>query len=200
MSKGLSQQQRRILEVLEPNKARAIGDLAYTLTDDKPTRSQVESTRRAVKSLEKRGLVKTAIAKPNAFYGEFNELVCWRADAPPADITINGMKLAMRLHDEPPVSGRVVEAAITETMRGERFMRWSALSRIVRRKVWAGSFGTWAEYTAFRRAIDNMVARGEIRVNWVYDGGAEGYRRSVSVEQSRKDSDTSTLITEGGDE
>lgn len=190
MSKGLGKLQAQILEMLaEKKEPRTVSGLAYDIhqldeTVDyyaKPPRSLEVSVRRAVHSLEKRGLVLANEAHQSLLDEPCRQLICWLPDQPPKDFRPQIL-----------LSGKFVERVILQVLQGtaqitdkielnmlgrswgdvtpfdpyKEPVRYEWLTNQVLKRLPSGRYGQGRERTAITRAVQKLAKQGLIKAYW----------------------------------
>jgi hypothetical protein len=166
MSKGIGKTQQFVLDILKrKDKEISLIDIAGSIGladgDDwvRPSRPQVESVKRAVKTLQQRGLICYGYSQIDKLGGN-QHLVCWLADSK-APCTSDRIK------------GKLVEDAIMTVLKNNNRPRsyYGDVSREVREVISTmhpGYLRSWGQYPAFSRAVKRLINRGKLKIEHEY--------------------------------
>ncbi len=165
MSKGIGKTQQVVLDILKKkNETISLIDIAGSIGladgDDwvRPSRSQVESVKRAIKTLQQRGLLCYGYSQVDKLGGN-EHLVCWLADS----------KAPRTSHRIP---GKLVEDAIITVLKNTNGpCSYGGVSREVREAIntmHPGYLLSWGQYPAFSRAVKRLINRGKLKIEHEY--------------------------------
>jgi len=167
MSKGIGKTQQFVLDILKKkNKAMSMIDIAGSIGladgDDwvRPSRSQVESVKRAVKTLQQRGLICYGYTQVDKLGGGNQQLVCWLADSKAPWVSRR-------------MSGKLVEDAIITVLKNNNGpCSYGGVSREVREVIntmHPGYLLSWGQYPAFNRAVKRLINRSKLKIEHEYN-------------------------------
>ena len=187
MSKGIGKAQQTVLDELNRcNRALSVLDIAGA--DEygdwiTPSNSKVVSLRRAVRSLEKRGLVKAGLARIVDFGRiESIELFCWLPD-----------HTAPREVCKPKVSSAIVEAAVIKALERNQadeyenkynmkdgFYKYEAVTNQALKLLSAHYDDDRPARVAIKRAVTKLFKENRVQVRWRRAGINGWIRLSVA--------------------
>lgn len=147
MGQGLGAVQRQILTTLaEAGQPLWLRDLLQRLWGPQPSRSQVESTRRALATLGRRGLVGRAFAEWETYADQ-----CAR----------HRVKVWLPQHPPPVVRRRLTREQVAQTILA--VLTDAPADRVVltrRERLWSRTFGPqWMPYSQFTNELYKRLAR-----------------------------------------
>lgn len=179
MSKGLGKTQREIINCLADGTAQSTFTIACAVYEcDEPTQSQTTTTRRAIRQLERAGLVCCNEYKTSGF----TSLFAWLSSAP-----------APKAEPYTRTDGREFESLIVEALSsshptpglpiGTKYRR--LLSKMVLRG-YAGNNAYLMEYYVphYNRALHRLCEAGVIRIGIGHDSFYSRSREIVTLTQN----------------